>query len=69
MEETFFYCQGCDAKITVDQLGLLNEGKCPSCGSIEGFSTMSKNDADGFESLTVVNDTQMLEKVFEENEE
>ncbi len=64
MEETFFYCQSCDHKITVDQLALLNEGKCPDCGSIEGFSTVSKHDADGFETLTVVNDTEMLEKVF-----
>jgi transcription initiation factor IIE alpha subunit len=65
MEETFFYCQSCDAKITVDQIGLLNEGKCPECGSIEGFSTVSKKESDGFESLTIVNDTEMLERVFE----
>jgi transcription initiation factor IIE alpha subunit len=69
MEETFFYCQSCEAKITVDQLALLNEGKCPECGSLEGFSTVPKKESDGFESLTIVNDTQMLEKVFEQKEE
>jgi Zn finger protein HypA/HybF involved in hydrogenase expression len=68
MEETFFYCQKCDAKITVDQLALLNEGKCPECHSIQGFSTVSKKESDGFESLTIVNDTEMLEKVFEGKE-
>lgn len=67
MEEMFFYCQSCDAKITVDQLGLLNEGKCPECGSIRGFSTVSGKETDGFESLTIVNDTEMLEKVLGEN--
>jgi predicted RNA-binding Zn-ribbon protein involved in translation (DUF1610 family) len=69
MEETFFYCQSCDKKITVDQLALLNEGKCPECGSLEGFSTVSRKESDGFESLTIVNDTQMLEKVFAQKEE
>jgi len=68
MDEMFFYCQGCDAKITVDQLALLNEGKCPECGSLEGFSTLSKKESDGFESLTIVNDTEMLERVFEGKE-
>jgi len=62
MEETFFYCQECDAKITLDQLALLNEGKCPSCGSLAGFSTQSKSEQDGFEHLTMINDAQMLEK-------
>ena len=65
MEESYFYCQSCDEKITIDQLALLNEGKCPGCGSIEGFSTVSLKDSDGFEHLTVVNDAEMLEKVFE----
>ena len=64
MEEILFYCQSCDATITADLLAMLNEGKCPSCGSIEGYSTVSKKDNDGFDSLTVVNDTEMLEKVF-----
>ena len=64
--ETFFYCQGCDAKITIDQLALLNEGKCPACGSMEGFSTMSKSEGDPFTTVTVINDTELLEKSFEE---
>jgi len=61
-EETFFYCQACDAKITLDQLALLNEGKCPKCGSQTGFSTLSKSEQDGFEHLTMINDAEMLEK-------
>ena len=65
MDEIFFYCQSCDCQITVEQLGELDAGKCPECGSIEGFSTLSIKEGDGFESLTVVNDTEMLEKVFE----
>lgn len=64
--ETFFYCQACNAKITLDQLALLNEGKCPECGSIEGYSTAPKDANDGFEELTVVNDAEMLERVFED---
>jgi uncharacterized paraquat-inducible protein A len=67
--ETFFYCQGCDAKITIDQLPLLNEGKCPACGSIEGFSTLSKSEGDPFTTVTVINDTELLEKTFEEGNE
>jgi Zn finger protein HypA/HybF involved in hydrogenase expression len=65
MSDTYFYCQSCNHKITVDQLALLNEGKCPSCSSLEGFSTVSKDESDGFETLTVINDTQLLEKVFD----
>jgi len=61
--ETYFYCQSCDQKITVDQLALLNEGRCPKCGSIEGFSSLQKDENDVFEKLTVINDTQLLEKV------
>ena len=68
MDAMFFYCQSCDAKITVDQLALLNEGKCPECGSLEGFSTLSKKESDGFESLTIVNDTEILERLFEGKE-
>ncbi len=62
--DTYFYCQSCDAKITLDQLALLNEGKCPTCHSIEGFSSLPKGENDSFESLTVVNDTVLLEKTF-----
>lgn len=62
--DTYFYCQSCDAKITIDQLALLNEGKCPTCGSIEGFSSLPKSQNDSFDSLTVVNDTELLEKAF-----
>lgn len=64
--DMFFYCQSCDAKITVDQLALLNEGKCPSCGSIEGYSSASKNEGDPFTTLTVINDAELLKKSFEE---
>lgn len=67
--ETFFYCQSCDGKITIDQLALLNEGKCPTCGSIDGFSTVPKNEGDPFATVTVINDTQLLEKAFNEAEE
>lgn len=66
MEETFFYCQECDKKITLDQLGLLNEGKCPSCGSLAGFSTLPKNENDVFEHLTMINDTELLQKSLDE---
>lgn len=62
--EIFFYCQHCDEKITTDQLALLNDGKCPNCGTIEGFSTVSKCENDSFESLTLINDTELLEKAF-----
>lgn len=64
MSEMFFFCQDCDAKITLDQLSLLNEGKCPSCGSNIGFSSMSKDDNDGFEEAVVLNDTDFLENDF-----
>lgn len=67
MEEFFFYCQACDRKITLDQLALLNEGKCPSCGSQQGFSTLSKNEQDGFEHLTMINDAEMLERSLKES--
>jgi len=62
--DTFFYCQGCNAKITLDQLALLNGGRCPACGSMEGFSTMPKDAADPFDSVTVINDAELLEKSF-----
>jgi transcription initiation factor IIE alpha subunit len=64
--DIFFYCQACDEKITTDQLALLNEGKCPKCGSIEGFSTAPKSENETFDSLTVINDTELLEKSFKE---
>lgn len=64
MSEMFFYCQDCDAKITLDQLSLLNEGKCPTCGSNIGFSSMPKDDNDGFEEAVVLNDTDFLENDF-----
>ena len=67
MEETFFYCQACDAKITLDQLALLNEGKCPVCGSLAGFSTQPKSEEDGFEHLTMINDAEMLKKTLDES--
>ena len=59
-EEIFFYCQDCNAKISVDQLGLLNEGKCPTCGSNYGFSTAQKGESDQFEGAVVLNDTDFL---------
>ncbi|HHD78437.1 MAG TPA: hypothetical protein ENK98_02175 [Epsilonproteobacteria bacterium] len=58
--EIFFYCQSCDGKITMDQLALLNEGRCPECGSMEGFSTVPKDENDSFEKVTVLNDTEFL---------
>jgi transcription initiation factor IIE alpha subunit len=64
MEEMFFYCQDCDAKITLDQLGLLNEGKCPTCGSNIGFSSAPRDKNDGFEEAVVLNDTDFLENEF-----
>lgn len=64
MDEIFFYCQECNHKITIDQLGLLNEGKCPECGSNLGFSTAPKGENDGFEEAVVLNDTDFLEKEF-----
>ena len=67
MEEIFFYCQACDQKITLDQLALLNEGKCPSCGSLSGYSTQPKSEADGFEQLTMINDAELLSKTLGES--
>jgi len=61
--EIFFYCQACDQKISSDQLALLNGGKCPHCDSLEGFSTASKEENDLFERLTVLNDSEFLEKI------
>lgn len=58
--DTYFYCQNCNAKITIDQLALLNEGKCPECGSMQGFSTLPKGENDSFEQVTVLNDTAFL---------
>ncbi|MFT5661119.1 MAG: Zn finger protein HypA/HybF involved in hydrogenase expression [Sulfurimonas sp.] len=63
--EILFYCQSCNEKITTDQLSLLNEGKCPKCHSIEGFSTAPKGENDSFETLRVINDVELLEKSFE----
>ncbi len=63
--EIFFYCQNCDEKITSNQLSLLSEGKCPKCDSLEGFSTLPKSEQDPFTTVTVINDTELLEKTFE----
>lgn len=65
-EEVFFYCQECDEKITLDQLALLNAGKCPHCGSLAGFSTMPKSENDGFEQMTMLNDSDLLKKSLED---
>ena len=51
------------------QLALLNEGICPACGSIEGFSSMPKSEGDPFATVTVINDAELLEKSFEEGKE
>ncbi len=59
-EETCFYCQNCNAAISIDQLGKLDEGACPSCGSNLGFSTAPKGESDGFEEAVVLNDTDFL---------
>jgi len=64
MDDTYFYCQQCNAKITIDQLALLNEGKCPVCNSIEGFSSVPKSESDPFETVQMINDTELLEKTF-----
>ena len=66
MEEIFFYCQACDKKITLDQLALLNEGKCPSCGSQTGFSSLPKSEQNEFENLTMVNDADLLKTAIDE---
>ena len=60
MDELFFYCMECNTKITTEKLGLLNEGKCISCGSMIGFSTVPKEQNDTFEHLTIVNDTEFF---------
>lgn len=60
--DTYFYCQNCDTKITVDQLALLNEGKCPECGSHEGYSTLSKKEGDPFLTTSIINETELLSK-------
>jgi transcription initiation factor IIE alpha subunit len=65
-EEVFFYCQACDAKITMDQLALLNEGKCPTCGTVAGFSSLPKAENEKFEHLTTINDTQMMKRVLDQ---
>ena len=64
--EIYFYCQSCNTKITVEELAHLNHGECPKCGTIEGFSSVPKSEADSFESLKIINDTELLEKVFQE---
>lgn len=63
--EMFFYCQSCDAKITVDQLSLLHEGRCPACGALDGFSTSSKSEVDPFEYTTMINDADLLKKTLD----
>lgn len=67
MDEILFYCQACSGKITTDQLGLLNEGKCPSCGSLAGFSTAPKDENDTFEHLTMINDADLLKKTLDKS--
>lgn len=64
--ETYFYCQECDTKISIDQLALLNEGRCPQCGSFEGYSTMSKTEGNPFVTTTIINDTELFSRVLEE---
>lgn len=59
--EQFFYCQSCDAKITVDQLCLLNEGRCPTCNGLEGFSSAPKSENDPFALVTIFNDSEFEE--------
>jgi NAD-dependent SIR2 family protein deacetylase len=65
METIHFYCQHCGETITVEQLGTLDEGRCPECQSMEGFSTAPKSASDPFDTVMVINDTEMLEKVWE----
>lgn len=64
MSDIFFYCLSCNDKITVDQLALLNEGKCPSCGSLDGFTTDPKANSEKFQDAVVLNDQDFLEKSF-----
>lgn len=61
--EIYFYCQACDQQITSNQLAELDEGKCPHCNSLEGFSTASKEKNSVFETLTVLNDAEFLQKI------
>lgn len=68
MEEGFYYCQACDAKVTLDQLALLNGGKCPACGLLAGFSTVPKSGQDGFEQLTMINDADLLKSLLSNTE-
>ncbi len=60
--ETFFYCQNCDHKVTIAQLATLQEGKCPKCTSLEGFSTVPKDKQDPFEKVTMLNDSEFLNR-------
>lgn len=62
--QMYFYCLTCNHKITMEQIGLLNEGKCPNCSSLEGFSSSPKSQNDKFETLTVINDTELLKGHF-----
>jgi transcription initiation factor IIE alpha subunit len=66
MDEIFYYCQECDGTITIDRLALLNEGKCPECGSTAGFSSESKASQDVFDNLTMVNDSDLLKAVLDD---
>ncbi|MDD2356579.1 MAG: hypothetical protein PHX13_01545 [Thiovulaceae bacterium] len=61
MNEMFFYCQDCNGKINLDQLALLDQGKCPICGSNYGFSSSPKGEHDQFEGAVVLNDTDFLQ--------
>lgn len=61
-EEIYYYCQECDHAITIEQLGSLVEGKCPKCGSNEGFSTFPKDSANGFkDDAVILNEAIFLE--------
>lgn len=60
MEEILFYCQDCNAKVSSEQLAMLDEGRCPTCGSNYGFSTSPKGESDQFEEAVVLNDTDFL---------
>ena len=61
--EILFYCQACDQTIKAEELAFLNEGKCPHCDSLEGFSSARKEENEIFETLTVLNDTEFLKKI------
>ncbi|WP_428738196.1 hypothetical protein [Sulfurimonas sp.] len=61
-EEIVYYCQECDEKITIEQLASLDAGKCPKCGSIEGFSTFPKDSTNGFkDDAVILNEAIFLE--------